>query len=245
MIKGIIFDLNGTLIDILTDEWSDDVYRTTAGFLGYSGVFVSPDELRESYFSLNKEQRRRSLECFPEFDVVKIFHDIILKKISITENDAGRLAVAASQVYRAASLRRLQLYPGVKEVLDTLKTHFKLAAVSDGQSAWALPELRMAGLGEYFNQVTVSGDWGFRKPDKRMFELALSELELLPSETIMVGNDIFRDIYGGNEIGMKTVFFRSNQGDWENKQGKPDYVIYNFNELPAAINFLSDCTAVS
>ena len=103
----------------------------------------------------------------------------------------------------------------------------------------------MAGLGEYFNQVTVSGDWGFRKPDKRMFELALSELELLPSETIMVGNDIFRDIYGGNEIGMKTVFFRSNQGDWENKQGKPDYVIYNFNELPAAINFLSDCTAVS
>ena len=61
----------------------------------------------------------------------------------------------------------------------------------------------------------------------------------------IVGNDIFRDIYGGNAVGMKTVFFRSNQGDWENKQGKPDYVIYNFNELPAAINFLSDCTAVS
>lgn len=240
MVKGIIFDLNGTLIDIFTDEWSDDVYRTTAGFLGYSGVFVSPEELRESYFSLNREQRRRSVESFPEFDAVKIFHDIILRKISVTENEAGKLAVAAAQVYRAASLRKLQLYPGVKEVLCQLKSRFHLAAVSDGQSAWALPELRMAGLGEFFTQVTVSGDWGFRKPDRRMFTMALDELGLLPEETILVGNDMYRDIYGGNEAGMKTVFFRSNQGDWENKQGKPDYIIYSFYELPAAIDFLNN-----
>ena len=240
MIKGIIFDLNGTLIDISTDEWSEEVYRMTACFLGYSGVIVSPEELRENYFSLNKEQRRRSPEAFPEFDVVKIFHDIILKRVPMTENNAGKLAVSAAQVYRAASLKRLQLYPGVKEVLTDLKLRFKLAAVSDGQSAWALPELNMAGLTEFFDRgATVSGDWGFRKPDKRMFETALDELGLLPEETLLVGNDLFRDIYGGNEMGMKTVFFRSNQGDWENKLGRPDYIIYSFYELPAAIDFLS------
>lgn len=239
MIKGIIFDLNGTLIDISTDEWSDEVYRTTAGFLGYYGVFISPEELRDNYFALNKEQRRRSSEAFPEFDAVKIFHDIILKRVSMTENNAGKLAVTAAQVYRAASLKRLQLYPGVKEVLTDLKNRFKLAAVSDGQSAWAISELRMAGLGEFFPGATVSGDFGFRKPDKRMFEAALADLELLPEETVLVGNDLFRDIYGGNEMGMKTVFFRSNQGDWENKQGKPDYIIYNFYELPAAIDFFN------
>lgn len=239
MIKGIIFDLNGTLIDISTDEWNDDVYRITASFLGYSGVIVSPEELRESYFALNKEQRHRSPEAFPEFDVVKIFHDIILKRVPMTENNAGKLAVSAAQVYRAASLKRLQLYPGVKEILTDLKSRFKLAAVSDGQSAWALPELNMAGLQEFFDRgATVSGDWGFRKPDKRMFELSLDELGLLPEETVLVGNDLFRDIYGGNEMGMKTVFFRSNQGDWENKLGRPDYIIYSFYELPAAIDFL-------
>ena len=121
MIKGIVFDLNGTLIDISTDEWDDDVYRTTAGFLGYSGVFITPGELREKYFALNKEQRRRSLETFPEFDAVKIFHDIILEKVIMTEYNAGKLAVSAAQVYRAASLKRLQLYPGVIEVLSDWK----------------------------------------------------------------------------------------------------------------------------
>ena len=35
MIKGIIFDLNGTLIDIATDEWSEEVYRVTANFLRF------------------------------------------------------------------------------------------------------------------------------------------------------------------------------------------------------------------
>ena len=240
MIKGIVFDLNGTLIDIFTDEWSDDVYRTTAGFLGYSGIFITPEELREKYFALNKEQRRRSLETFPEFDAVKIFHDIILEKVIMTEYNAGKLAVSTAQVYRAASLKRLQLYPGVIEVLTDLETRFKLAAVSDGQSAWALPELRMAGLGKFFDQPTVSGDWGFRKPDKRMFELTLEALKLSPEETVLVGNDMFRDIYGGNEMGMKTVFFQSNQGDRESRQGKPDYIIYDFRELQAAIDFLNN-----
>ena len=238
MIKGIIFDLNGTLIDILTDEWSDDVYRTTAFFLGFSGVMITPEELRERYFLLNREQRRNSLEAYPEFDVVKIFHDIIMTRRTMTELEAGRLSVSTAQVYRAAALRNLQLYPGVKEVLTELKKSFKLAALSDGQSAWALPELRMAGLDEFFEQATVSGDLGFRKPDRRMFELALDELNLLPNETILVGNDMFRDIYGGNFAGLKTVFFRSNQGDQETRRANPDYIIYNFYELPDAIAFL-------
>lgn len=240
MIKGIIFDLNGTLIDILTDEWSDDVYRTTAFFLGYSGVMISPLELRERYFLLNREQRRQSPETYPEFDVVKIFHDIIMSHRAMTEAEAGILAVASAQVYRAATLRNLQLYPGVKEVLAELKKTFKLAALSDGQSAWALSELRMAGLDGFFDQATVSGDLGFRKPDCRMFDLALNELNLLPQEAVFVGNDMFRDIYGGKSAGLKTIFFRSNQGDRETRRAEPDYIIYNFYELPDAIAFLQN-----
>ena len=33
MIKGLLFDLNGTVIDILTDETDPAVYRVTANFL--------------------------------------------------------------------------------------------------------------------------------------------------------------------------------------------------------------------
>lgn len=238
MTRGIIFDVNGTLIDILTDEYHDDLYRITAAFLSYSGVFIEPEQLRERYFYLNREQRRRNPEEFPEFDAVRIFHDIIMDKIQLDEVTAGQYAVSAAQLFRAASLRKLQLYPGVKEIMEHLKLHYRLAAVSDGQSAWALPELRRCQLEQYFSQVIISGDLGFRKPDKRIFDLALDALKLSPQEVIFVGNDMYRDIYGAHNAGMRTVFFKSNQGDWEFRRVEPDYIIYDFRELANALAFL-------
>lgn len=239
MIKGIIFDLNGTLIDILTDEYSSEVYRITADFLSYSGIIISPELLRERYFDLNREQRRRSTEEFPEFDAVRIFHDIIMERHALDEIAAGKAAVAAAQLFRAASLRKLVTYPGVQELLPHFKLHYQLAAVSDGQSAWAVPELRRCQLDKFFSGVTVSGDLGFRKPDRRIFGMALKNLQLTAEEVIFVGNDMYRDIYGAHNAGMKTVFFKSNQGDQEFRQVEADYIIYDFRELPNALEFLS------
>lgn len=238
MTKGILFDLNGTLIDILTDEYNDELYRVTAGFLSYYGIYIAPEALRERYFALNREQRRRSPEEFPEFDAVKIFHDIIMENIRTDELAAGETAVAAARLFRAASLRKLETYPGVKELLPHLKLHYRLAAVSDGQSAWALPELQRCQLDGFFAGVTVSGDYGFRKPDRRLFEIALKTLQLPPEEVVFVGNDMYRDIAGAHNAGMRTVFFKSNQGDWEFRQVEADYIIYDFNELLRALEFL-------
>jgi len=45
-------------------------------------------------------------------------------------------------------------------------------------------------------------------------------------------------LHGACQAGMKTVFFRSNQGDQEYRDTRADYVIYNFRELPEALAFL-------
>jgi putative hydrolase of the HAD superfamily len=140
-------------------------------------------------------------------------------------------------VYRGISRLRLQLYPDVKAVLDELLSRFRLTAVSDAQSVWAMPEMRAVGIESYFNPVIISGDFGFRKPDKRLFEAALLGLKLEPKDVIFVGNDMYRDIFGARRLGMKTVFFSSNQGRKEMDGVKPDYVIYKFAELRNAIRF--------
>ena len=38
IVKGIIFDINGTLTDIRTNEWHDDVYRVISNLLSYQGI---------------------------------------------------------------------------------------------------------------------------------------------------------------------------------------------------------------
>ncbi|MBQ9775476.1 MAG: HAD family hydrolase [Lentisphaeria bacterium] len=241
MIKGIAFDINGTLIDILTDETDWNVFRTTANFLSYSGVLVAPEMLRELYFELNKSQRHLSKEMFPEFDVGIIFRDIVRRfsKTPATPQKTAQTADAAARVFRAASRHKLELYPGVKEILDELKKHYKLAAVSDGQKLWAAPEMSSLGLDEYFPDLLVSGCVGYRKPDKRMFEWAVEKMALPAGEILFVGNDMYRDIYGAKEAGMPCVFFKSNQGDHRNHGAEADYIIYDFRELPRAIEFLN------
>jgi putative hydrolase of the HAD superfamily len=51
---------------------------------------------------------------------------------------------------------------------------------------------------------------------------------------------MYRDIYGAQRLGMKAVFFKSNQGAQEKEGVKPDYIIYNFPELLNAIRFFEN-----
>ena len=79
IVKGILFDINGTLLDIHTDEGHDEIYRVLSKVLSYQGIALGPDSLKEQYFQVMKEQRAASREHHPEFDAVGIFREIILQ----------------------------------------------------------------------------------------------------------------------------------------------------------------------
>jgi len=244
MIRGLLFDVNGTVVDIMTDEGNGDLYRMMSNFLDYQGISLPPDEVKRLYYEINKRQRRDSGEEFPEFKAKAIFSEIIDRfgsdyTRSLPEWRRRHLPRILAEMFRAASRFRLQLYPGVREVLDALSVNYRMAAVSDGQKIWAIPELRSVGLLDYFDPIIISSTHGYRKPDRRMFERMLIKMNLAPSEVIFIGNDMYRDIFGANRLGIKTVFYRSNQGEQKSAGAEPDYVINNFSELPEAVRFLS------
>ena len=238
MIKGLLFDLNGTVIDIYTSESDDQIYRTLSNFLDYYRVKISPQTIKEEYFSILKQQKKDSSEEFPEFDVIKLFSELIGKYS--TDESLPVSPETAAIVFRAAGRYKLEPYCGVIQTLETLAKEYQMSAVSDGQAIWALPELHSVGLDRFFMHTIVSSDHGFRKPDHRMYEMASQKMELLPEEVIFVGNDMYRDIYGAHELGMKTVFFRSNQGEQNFCGADADYIIYNFPELLNAVEFLKN-----
>lgn len=156
-----------------------------------------------------------------------------------TEKEKLRqLPLLISELQRGISRKRLGLYPQVLETLDQLKQRYRLAIVSDAQAAYAVPELRIVGLAEYFDPIIISGDYGYRKPDPRLFQRALEALQLHPSQAIFIGNDRFRDVFGAKQLGMKTVWFCNSQ-DSGRSEAEPDYVMYQFAEISAAINFFT------
>ena len=240
-IQAILFDINGTLIDINTDEGNDEIYRGISHLLTYQGINMHRWEVRDEYYRIMDDQRKASREKYPEFDVVAIFREFLKRRSAATGTvPSGKLEwlpVLLAEAYRGISRNRLQLYPGVLDVMNELRLRYKLAAISDAQSAWCLPEMRAVGIDWYFDHVIVSGDFGYRKPDARLFTAALAALQMTPENVLFVGNDMFRDIYPANQLGIKNVFFSSNQGGKQAEGAKPDYIINQFSELRQAIEF--------
>jgi putative hydrolase of the HAD superfamily len=242
IIKGLLFDINGTLTDINTDEGHQHLWRTLSNLLFYQGMSIDENALRELYFRIQKEQRNASGEQHPEFDAETVFQEIIRQlSTAFTQRLPAKkqelLPLLLAETFRAASLFRLKRYQGVSGTIKELHQRYRLAVVSDGQKAYALAELNAVSLLEYFSPVIVSGNFGYRKPDRRLFEHALTAMELQPENVLFIGNDMRRDVFGAKQLGIKTVFFKSNQGEQDYAGAVPDYIIYSFPELLNAVRF--------
>jgi putative hydrolase of the HAD superfamily len=247
-VRALLFDVNGTLIDIETDEWMEEVYRAIGHFLSYQGIRLRRGEVRDLYFRVMKEQFAASREIYPEFDVVAVWREVISRcgtafTRSLGIEKLGQMPLFLAELQRGISRKRLAAYAQTHEVLDRLKTRYRLAVVSDGQSAWGLPELRAVGLADYFAPIVISGDYGYRKPDTRLFQAALNELQVRPEEAIFIGNDRFRDVYGARLAGMKTILFCPNGNAGGTAENEPDYILYQYADLPRAIEFFAGAAA--
>ena len=236
-IQALLFDVNGTLVDIETDERMEESYRAIAHFLTYQDIHLHRGEVLDLYFQVMKEQ-------FPEFDVVAVWREILRRHASsytcsLPAEKVDQMPLFISEMQRGISRKRLCAFPRAPEVLAYLKKYYPLAIVSDAQSAYAVPELRAAGLAEYFDPIVISGDYGYRKPDPRLFQHALDKLRVRPEHAIFVGNDRYRDVFGAKQLGMKTVLFASGPAAHHAQDAEPDYIIYHFSELPTAVEFLA------
>jgi putative hydrolase of the HAD superfamily len=235
-IQAIAFDVNGTLIEIWTEEDAEQVFRAAGHFLTYQGIDLRRGEVKELYFQAMKAQRKSSAQLHPEFDAVGIWRTIVDEYATdytraLPAEKRSQLPLFLAELTRGVSRRRLRLYPFVREVLDILRARFPLALVTDAQSAWARGELHQVGLLDYFDPIVVSGDLGYRKPDKRLFQQALDAMGVAAEHTLYVGNDMQRDIYGAREAGMKTVMFNSDQGRKSYLDCLPDFTITDHREL--------------
>lgn len=235
-IQGIAFDVNGTLVEILTDDGSDQVFRAAGHYLSYQGIDLRRHHVRDLYFEAMREQIAASAEEHPEYDAVGIWRTIIQRHASdftqaLPPEKLAQLPLALAELARGVSRRRLKAAPHAVEMIEALRGRYRLSIVTDAQSAWARAELHHAGLLRYFDIVVVSGDYGYRKPDSRLFTAALNQMGVAAEQAIYVGNDMHRDIFGAREAGMTTVLYESDQGAKEYLDCVPDYTIANLRDL--------------
>lgn len=102
------------------------------------------------------------------------------------------------------------LIPGAKTMVQSLHERgYTLALVADGEALSFKNVYRQHGMYDYFSAMIYSENIKAEKPSPRMFKAALGALDLSEADiarTVMVGNNLSRDIKGANLLGITSVF---------------------------------------
>ena len=195
MIKGVVFDLDNTLLDFM--KMKEFAVKAAIKGMIEAGLKVNEDK---SYIEINS--------IYEEFgwENQKVFDVFLEKSIGHVDN---KFLAAGIVAYRRAREANLMAYPNVNKTLLALsKSGIKLGVVSDAPSREAWMRIYYLNLYHYFDVVITFDDSGERKPSPIPFQLALDGMGLRPEETIMIGDWPERDVVGAQQIGMKTAFAR-------------------------------------
>lgn len=199
--NNYVFDLYGTLIDIRTDEQQYSFWRKISYQLKKRGIDKTPGFLRQEYHDLIKRQLLNNSHEYGEADVIKAFAEMADGKLSDSE-----LNVFA-WLFRQKSTSLLKLYDGVTELLEMLKREKgKIILLSNAQSSFTLPELKLLGIDKCFDHIFISSDYGVRKPDADFWQIMIDETGIKPAESVMIGNDYEADLSTAKRLGFDTIY---------------------------------------
>jgi len=242
ILRAVIFDLGGTLM-----------YEREATH----PVNARADEaltlyLREQGFELNLstfpvEFRKRLGEYFSqrEKDLLETTYSFVLRDVLA---DKGYQDLP-DQIIRSA-LDRLFAVTQTNWILedDTLSTltklendGYRMGLISNAGDDKDVQQLvKKFDITRFFDFVLTSAACSYRKPHPRIFELALSNWYFLPSEAVMVGDNLVADIKGAQTVGLYGVWLKRRAGSKAAEQSdvKPDAGLTSLNELPALLDHL-------
>ncbi|MDU1413689.1 MAG: pyrophosphatase PpaX [Clostridium sp.] len=205
MIKGILFDLDGTIVD--TNELI--IQSFTYVLNEYLGLKVSRQEIIKTFGAPLIETMRHYGGDRAE-EITKVYidysHDIQSKYI--------------------------RAYEHVEEGLIKLKkAGLKLAIVTSKRRTVALSCMNEFDLEKYFDVIVTPEDTKIHKPKGEPVLKACELLKLKPDETIMVG-DSHNDILCGKNAGALTALVKYTALDLKELYDlKPDYSIDKIEEL--------------
>lgn len=230
MIKVILWDVDGTLLDFLAAEKR----AIREGFASH-GFGTCSDEMIEEYSAINRkywEKMERGeitksqvlLERFVEFFGN---HGLPVEKVEHF-NDEYQVNLGNTVVFHDDGY----------EVVKALKEKgFRQYAATNGTFIAQDAKLTKSGLYDLFDGVFISEKIGVEKPNREFFDKALKEIGVLDrSSVVIVGDSLSSDIQGGNNAGIICCWYNPEHKE-NNTHLKIDVEIDDLRKLEAELKY--------
>lgn len=109
----------------------------------------------------------------------------------------------------------------------------RLALITNGGAEVQRAKIKKFGLAPFFDNILIEGEFGYGKPDERVFHHTLEKLKVKPADAWMVGDDIRYDIAPCRALGIFSVWVNGNSDTAHLAEGvTPDKTIRSIAEIP-------------
>lgn len=214
-IQGVIFDLDGTLLDS-TWVWT----QIDEEFLGRHGFDV-PEDYSQAVSSMGFA------------DVA----DYTIERFGLSMTKEEVMAEWNAMAYEAYS-HKIRLRPGTVELLQWLKVNGIPAGIATSNSASLFePCLRNNGVYDLFHSFTETGDVKRGKKFPDVYIKEAEKLGVLP-QNCMVFEDIIPALRGAHKGGFITVGVREKKWQYEDEvfRASCDYTIEEIHDAISLLN---------
>ncbi len=186
MIKAIIFDIG----EVLQLDPNGERYEKFSRALG-----IDSAEFRKFIFSKGKYMAVGKISA-------KEFCAAVKERFKVSA-PLEKILPVWKRVYLEEPLNE-ELF----ELIKKLKKNYKLAVLSDAHEASA-ESRRTEKFLSSFDEMIFSNEHGVAKPDKRIFEIVIKKLGLLPEECVVI-DDKESIVEAEKTFGFHAILFRSN-----------------------------------
>lgn len=227
-IRAVIFDWGGTLTPWKSMD-VDAIWRQAASRLDGGDAEALASRLKRADAAL----WRRSKESYRSFTLGEVF---AAAEVEVTHDALGAL--------RRAWEPATYTDPQATAMLAALRDRgLRVGILSN--TPWPRPWheqwLRRDGVLDAFDATVFTSELPWNKPHPESFRAAAAEVGAAPAECVYVGDRLFEDVWGPQELDMRTVHIPHSRIPDEQRghtEGTPDAVIAELAELPAVLDRL-------
>jgi HAD superfamily hydrolase (TIGR01509 family) len=183
MIKAVIFDVDGTLID--TVDLHADAWVQALKHFGYEIAF---QDMR-SQIGKGGDQ---------------ILHGLLPP--DVIEQRADEIKDFRADLFKRDYLHKARAFPGVRELFERIRASGQRAVLASSGTAEEVEQYKeIAGVADLIDSATSSDDAERSKPFPDIFQAALAKLAPLgPDEAVVIGDTPY-DAEAARKAGIKSI----------------------------------------